>query len=403
MVAADVLHKAWGTRLSDEFSYKLHPTRDGGAGNPLLFWRHPGGGSAEAHLELWDQGGGTFYDMTKMLEYLFDPAREVHFDVVSVESPQVRFDTTKIPLSMRSFCPSVITGFQRSIRNASMIMKDLGSDPERKGIMCASHGSWIATMSMLWQPEFGGSGQRAERRGRFETRGYNSKFKFGVLSLMAYPDWRKLCKSDGITFTGTIAGGPSAITATGMFAHYRYTAGDTVIFTTAGGVSHTATVAAKTSNNIVTLTASLGLSGAVSGFISTDQVDPSWAGMLFGTKAEDAPDAFGNPDYRDWDALPQGMREAVSPMYWAEQNLLNFVPPTYFISNLAEGNGVHPYGNSYDPTSAIHDYNGAIELSNLLRSHGKSSTWEGYPDFDGWTDYSIPARLYNWMVNQLEQ
>lgn len=386
-----------GTNLTDLVDIKLHPTRDGGSGNPLLIWRHTGGGASGSKSDLWS---GSLPQMDSLIAYLHDTARAVHFDVASIESDQWGFTqpgldpvTGRIPRTFQALYPQIILSLQRNIRNSRMVLKGYGCDPDKQILMGSSHGAWATVMSCLMQPDFGGSGQKAEARRRFDTRGHNSIPLGFIVHDMAYPDWRKAATSTGITFSGTVSG--TTITATGAFVHYRFTAGDQCVIATGTGMG-TFTIASRTTGgNAIVLTSAPG-DGACTGYVSTDSTDLLWSGVLFGTKSNGTVD--GVVQYDEWDTVPLALKQAVSPQYWAETGQLTFLPPTYFIHD-ADGNGTHPIGNLWDPSTNIHDRSAAQLLSDTIRSKGKSSTFRYTPsDLSEWSSNAIPALLYNWMA-----
>jgi hypothetical protein len=392
----------WGTDLCDVFDVALHPTRDDGAGNPMLVYRHTGGGDTGSKTECWDGG---FQELDAMWAYLLSPSRAVHFDIFSVESAQRTFGSV-LPRTSRAQFPQTVVSFQRAVRNTGMIAKDIyGSDPTRKACMGGSHGAWLSTMSMLMQPDFGGSGVRIERRKRFETHGYNSRPFAIVPWQLAYPDFRKIASPTGITFTGATISG-TAVTGTALaFEHYRFTAGDVLVITGGTATPGTYTVSAKNSDNVhLTLATSAG-SGTADGYLSTDQTDLQWSKMLFGTLPENAVGGDGLPQYLEWDLLPRSLRETVSAQFWAEQNQLAYAVPSFFISFndlLNPSTGIHPYGSNWGGLD-IHDWHGARDLSAMLSSKGKSSTFQDYNGLTEWNDGTRPAQIYNWLVAQLAE
>ena len=390
MTVATASNIRWGPHLTDVFDYALHPTRDGGAGNPLLIWRHTGGGGAGSKAQLWD---GPHYEMNKLLEYFMSASRDVHFDVVSVESDQYTFFEAgqPVPRSFRVMYPGVVSSYQRSIRNIKAIMQPLGSDPARVGLMGASHGGWLTLMSQLMPAEFSGSAPRADARRRFDAHGFDHRCKLMWLWSLAYPDWRKIASATGITFTGATVSGTS-VTKTSGFTNYRFTTGDTCVLTS-GATPGTYTIASRTNNDTIVLATSAG-SGTAAGYVSTDQTDLRWSTMLFGTKVN-------GTSYAEWDALPERLRNAVSPQYWAEQGQIDLFPPSFFSSSLS-GDGIHPYGNLYNGSSDIHDYHGAQDLSAALAARGSDSTFRSYSvGVETWTSLAEPAIIYDWMVARI--
>lgn len=410
MTAATATNVRWGPNLTDVFDYALHPTRDGGAGNPLLIWRHTGGGTSGSKANLWD---GPHYEMNQLLAYLMSTDRAVHFDVVSIETDQYTFFEAgqPVPRSRRVQHPQIVSSLQRGIRGVRAVMQPIGSDPSRVGLMGASHGAWLALMSMLMPGETAGSAPKADMRRRLDTRGYDHRVKFAWIWSLAYPDWRKIASSSGITFTGATVSGTSLTTPSNdSFAHYRFTAGDVVVITGGSATRGTYTITAKNSNNdALTLATSAG-SGTASGYLSTDQTDLSWSTFLFGTKNA-GNGADGLPTYTEWDALPASLRNAISPQYWAEQGQIAHLPPTLFSSaNVTNGvdpvgNGIHPYGNTYDTGvngTNIHDWHGASDLADTLAARGSDSSFYGYTgDVASWTNMTEPARIYDWMVARI--
>lgn len=400
MTAATASNVRWGPHLTDVFDYALHPTRDGGRGNPLLIWRHTGGGTSGSKANLWD---GPHYEMNQLLAYLMSTDRAVHFDVVSVETDQYTFFESgqPVPRSFRVMFPGIVNSMQRAIRGVRVAMQPLGSDPSRVGLMGASHGSWLSLMSQLLPGEAAGSAPKNDIRRRFEARGYDHRVKFAWLWSLAYPDWRKIASATGITFTGATVSG-TGVTKTGGFTNYRFTTGDTCVITS-GATPGTYTIASRTSNDAIVLATSAG-SGTAAGYVSTDQTDLRWSTFLFGTKVNGS-------SYAEWDALPASLRAAVSPQDWAEKGQIAYLPPTLFSSaNVTNGvdpvgNGIHPYGNTYDTGvngTNIHDWHGAFDLSAELAARGSDSSFYGYTgDVASWTNMAEPARIYDWMVARI--
>lgn len=383
-----------GTELNDVLDLCLHPTQDSGAGNPLVIYRHTGGGTNGHKGEVFN---GEQPNMATLFDYLLSPSRSVHFNVATIESAQQSWNSSFIPRSIRTHHPGIITSYQRNVRNARMVLKDYNCDPSRVILLGASHGAWLNIMQMLLAPDFGGSGQRNDRRKRFETFGYNSRVKGCVQYEMSYPDWRRSLLSNGITFAGATLAGAS-LTLAGAFAHYRWVSGDQCFITGVG----TFDIASKTNNNTIVLT-SPPAGGTYSGYVSTDYTDLSFSNMLFGTR-QTGTDAGGVPLYAEWDALPASLKGAVSPMDWVEQNQLAFAVPTYFVTE-GYGDGIHPYGNSYNVGSDVHDWHIARDLSDALRAKGKSSTYynNALAGTTPWTNGTIPALLYNWMVARIQE
>lgn len=410
MSAATATNIRWGPNLTDVFDYALHPTRDGGAGNPLLIWRHTGGGTSGSKANLWD---GPHYEMNQFLAYILSASREVHFDVVSMESDQYTFFEAgaPVPRSRRVMYPQTIASYQRAVRAIRATMQPLGSDPSRIGLMGASHGAWLTLMSQFMRADFAGSAPHADVRRRYDFRGYDHRPKFMWLWSLAYPDWRKLASASGITFTGATVSGTSLTTPSNdSFAHYRFSAGDQVVITSGSATKGTYTVTAKNANNdALTLATSAG-SGTAAGYLSTDQTDLLWSGMLLGTKSP-GNGSDGLPTYAEWDAMPASLKAAMSPQYWAEQGQIGYYPPTLFSSaNVtngvdAIGNGIHPYGNTYDTGVSgtnIHDWHGAYDLSATLAAKGNDSSFYGYTgDVAGWTSQADSRRVYDWMVARI--
>jgi|SRR5690349_1003286 len=87
----------WGPDSYQVFDYKAHPIRDliddrdpTRSGNPCLVFRHGGGQIGGCYREAWIINGGAVQPYNKLFNYLLESAREIHFDIVSLESGQVR-------------------------------------------------------------------------------------------------------------------------------------------------------------------------------------------------------------------------------------------------------------------------------------------------------------------------
>lgn len=404
VIATTATNVRWGNNLTDVFDYALHPVR---GNNPLLIFRHGGGGYSGWHGEFWD---GTSTQFEKLCTYLLSPSRAVHFDIASIETGQYVFSSVPalVPRSQRTLFPDFVTSYQRAVRNVRMLMYEIaGSNPSQVFTMGASFGSYLSLLSMFMQPEWG-SGQRNERRKRFDTRGWTSTVSGSILWSTAFPDWRKVASPNGINFTsisinGTAVGDAGDVS--NPFQRYRFTADGSdqfVVVTGTGTVAPgTYNISAKDSNNRqLTLATAAGV-GTATGYMSTDTTDLQHVRPMLGTKPEPA-GADGNIVYAEFDALPRGLKEAMSPLAWIQANQTAFVRPTYFVQNDEQGTGHYPYGNSYEFGANVHDTQVAVTLAQALQAKGKDCTLRlCNRDLSTWNSFLEPQLIYNWMVSRL--
>ncbi len=79
----------WGPETWQLFDYKAHPIRDPG-GNPCLVFFHGGGHMVGNYHDIWIVNGLAVQPYNNLLNFLLDPARGTHFDIISLETAQYR-------------------------------------------------------------------------------------------------------------------------------------------------------------------------------------------------------------------------------------------------------------------------------------------------------------------------
>lgn len=86
--APTLSNQRWGPEGWQLFNYWAHPIRDGG-GNPLLIWRHGGGGVIGNYTTVtMDTSYAAEGYIAYLLWYLNQSARDMHFDIVSIQTSQ---------------------------------------------------------------------------------------------------------------------------------------------------------------------------------------------------------------------------------------------------------------------------------------------------------------------------
>lgn len=115
----------WGPERWHLYDYWAHPTRDVG-GNPVLIWRHGGSATTGHYQESWlglDSSGAPYLPWNLFFEYLHSTSRDVHFDIISMESGQRGFSqsvspfgtTLNIKATKRMYVPEGIQDFNRGV------------------------------------------------------------------------------------------------------------------------------------------------------------------------------------------------------------------------------------------------------------------------------------------------
>jgi hypothetical protein len=157
-------------------------------------------------------------------------------------------------------------------------------------------------------------------------------------------------------------------------------------------------IAAKISSDTIQLVSSIGAAAtSVSGQVPTDQIDLGTAVALFG---------HNHADDTTWDTIPAELRAAASPLFWAEQKKLAYLPPIYLQTTLT-GSGLTPYGASWTGGN-VHDPQQSVDFDAAVRAAGKSSqynftlrtAWNGATSDLALTSFPDSERLYSWLLAQ---
>lgn len=144
----------WGDEANQVFDYYPHSTRDTG-GNPVLIYRHPGGGDSGNYQSVWTESS-----RWKMyfMQYVHDTTGlDLHFDVISVETAQRSWDAS-FAAGKKSFILQQIADAQRCIIALKrMGVRGIGSssyklDPSKFILMGDSHGSNLWSLSQVMPP-----------------------------------------------------------------------------------------------------------------------------------------------------------------------------------------------------------------------------------------------------------
>jgi hypothetical protein len=197
----------WGPELHQVASYKAHPTRDpvgvatdwrNAKGNPVLVIRHGGAGTTGNHLEMWDAA----QPFNALFQYLIDPARAVHFDIISAETGQrAIYDSAQgapgIRRARKMFLLEGATDHQRMIASlkfwARRFNNSAGNVIDPRKFVSAGHsfGATQAAISMFSGPLVMPFTNRTGLRSAFETESYDSSV-LGLLFMAGQVDCRKI-------------------------------------------------------------------------------------------------------------------------------------------------------------------------------------------------------------------
>lgn len=192
----------WGPEMWQVFDYTAHPVRDPN-GNPCLIFRHAGGGHGGYLVDVW--GGTSVYN--KFFTYLLDPSRDVHFDIISVETAQQIITNgtpppTSIPRSKMVLLLDSVFDFQRAV----CAIKRWGAgvnngttyyiNPDKVITGGHSHGATLAGLASLMNPIVNTGAMRTMFRRRNEPVSYDSK-GLGVFLFAPQVDIRRRMLTDG--------------------------------------------------------------------------------------------------------------------------------------------------------------------------------------------------------------
>lgn len=382
----------WGPHALDIYDIFRHPTRDAG-GNPMLIYKHTGGGAKD---DFYNQSGTIAFIM---FSYLLDSARDVHFDCMSIETPEYRLATRGRSVQF----PECTFEAQAAICGIKARAADFGQNSAKMCAMGESFGGWVFLMSQIFQPYVPQLGQKVAawnallpRQGFYITQPVDSSLK-GLINLDGVVDWRKLATPRGIKFTNGVWSG-TTITSTGSFTNYRDDTQDRdlLVVTAPSNIAGTYQITGKT-NDTLTMAVSKTVTG-VAGYVPTDQLELNIAFNLYG-----GPTTLSSASAASWDALPRSMIEQASPMWYAQNDRASYLCPVYNQYSVTNATGHTPYGSSwtstYGGTPNVHDPAQGYDLHAALRAIGKSSEYSNVLR-TAWTT-SDSIRLYNWLCQRL--
>lgn len=366
VLVPQIVDRKWGRDWHQRFDYLQHPTRDPG-GNPVLLYRHPGGGNSGTKGSVWtvNQGANGF---ANYLANVRTAAGDTHFDFASIEFAQARLDAVEGKGKVLLF-PEVIVEAQRAVIGFKQQIQALGGDPSRIVVMGECHGAyqWLLACCFM-SPSASSTGGLLENRRIYSSRYWDSRVR-GVINYAGNPlDLRRRLQTNvdpgfGIFAGATWTEATKKITKIGAFAHYDFVAGDACVI--ASGTNATPgqyAVASKIDADNITLTTSVGATASnLSGYTSCEVYDPSQSNAYFGTNQA--------VNFNEWYGVPQSMKTAASALAYAQAGQLSFYVP---VIHIYEDAGTHsiPYGNLFTVGSDGHDIQQGTDLRTALAARG---------------------------------
>lgn len=205
----------YGPDAHQRFDLYRHPTRDAG-GNPLFIYRHGGGWQSRDKRLI---SADTDESNTLACALLGDP--DVHFDVMSINTRQARWDTPVTaafgynePSTVPAYYPEAWRDMQRAILYAKVASRDLGANPEKVVVGGSSAGACIALWTQLVPPMVSGASNESSAAtggsiqasvnvrqvGSDARTRYDSK-ALGVWYHLGLPDFRKQSGTESVNLS----------------------------------------------------------------------------------------------------------------------------------------------------------------------------------------------------------
>jgi len=330
-------NQKWGPERWHRFDFAAHPIRDVG-GNPCIIWRHGGAGWGGNLSDCWllTEPYNPFF------EYVLNAARDVHFDIVSIETgqqihldsankvPQVNASTTPtgLPRTKRLYMADSLLDYKHGIASIKRILaagvnSTYFGNPDKVIVGGWSHGSSLAGLSAVTNPISISPGRDVWYQSGKQTQTYDST-TLGVAYLWGQIDIRRRSLPNGA----------------GVYAARNY------LDITAGS--------------------------------------PSWGAAWYGTRANDAG--------AEWSSyVPSWWKEAFSLLAYIDQGRVeNYVP---MFVGYGDNVGAHTY-----PLSDVHDSVQRTDLVAALEAaklpYQTGTTQAALSGF--FTDVES-SQLYNWM------
>lgn len=149
-ISADVVTaQSWGAQPWEKFDVYPHATRDP-TGNPVIVYRHPGGGIGGYYNDVWTTNRAPAW----FFKYLHTTTSlGLHFDVISVETAQRSIDT--LATGRKTFVLGHANDFQRAVSALKQIGRigfsggTYKSDPRRYVGWGESHGANVEALSQV--------------------------------------------------------------------------------------------------------------------------------------------------------------------------------------------------------------------------------------------------------------
>lgn len=206
----------YGPDAHQRYDHYKHPIRDQG-GNPVVILRHGGGWrSKDKRLTSIDT------DELNTLAFALLSDTEVHFDVISIETRQARWDSPVTTAAfgyseastVPTYYPEAWRDFQRAILHVKVASKDLGINPNKVIVGGTSAGACIALWTQLVPPMVAGptnegatvSGGQFQASVNVRQTSAKTSQRFdstalGVWYLQGLPDIRKVGTTESVATT----------------------------------------------------------------------------------------------------------------------------------------------------------------------------------------------------------
>jgi hypothetical protein len=189
----------WGPNTWCKFDYYQNPTRVSvdakhpQGQNPVLFLRHPGGGTVGSHqwyrnsaqtdffyFIQWLLGGACVGDPSGLqgAQAGTEPSR--HWDILSFTSGQQTHDVTAINRSISLFSQAAVRDCQRGVASCKHLLVDYGGNPNRSSWLAESYGSTLMGVGQLKPPRLGSGNLRAWTDRIGDPNTHDSRLKGGI-------------------------------------------------------------------------------------------------------------------------------------------------------------------------------------------------------------------------------
>ncbi len=169
----------WGQGAHCFYDYYRNGFGFSGARNPCLFVRHAGGGVGGSYI--FERSIAATGRIPAFFRWLVEFDHPVHFDYISFESGQSRYDPGTIPRANQMIFPEAVVDVQRAIceikKQHHSFNFHAGFDPSRCVGFGDSHGATLMGLASVYPPMRGSGGDDNTQRGVFSAGTHDSTLR----------------------------------------------------------------------------------------------------------------------------------------------------------------------------------------------------------------------------------